>query len=524
MKFYAELYKALKRNNRESDILELLIDYFSKVCERDKIWTLYILSEGKVKKKFRSQLLKECACEYTGIPDWLFEESYRFTGDLIETLSLILPEKETDSHRTLSGWMDFVNTINLTDESEMKEKIIKAWKDLDHSEKYVFNKLITGSLRSGLKDKVLIKALSEFFNIEPNIIARRLKSEWHPDKISFKELFSGDDPNDVISKPYAFFTEEVMETESEELGLPGDWLAEWKFTGIRVQIIFRQGDIFIWTEDEDLITDKFPEFENLKNILPEGTVFEGVLLCYGNGKPLPLTYLKTRTGRKNINRKTMIEFPVVFIAYDILEYNGNDIRHKVLAERKEIISNIKSQISNSELLKFSQEINFKDWEELRKMRAKSGDFKAKGILLKKKISVRLPECKDKFLIWKPEPLSIDTVLIYAMKGERTDLFTEYTFGIWDEGKLVSIAKVNSGLTEVEIREVSEFVKNNTLEKFGPVRTVKPELVFEIAFESISESKRHKSGLVLHLPGITRWKKDKKIEEVFILENLKKLIL
>jgi len=464
------------------------------------------------------------ACEYAGIPDWLFEESYRFTGDLIETVSLILPGKETDSDRTLSVWMDFVNTLNLTDESKMKEKIIEAWKCFDHSEKYVFNKLLTGSLRSGLKDKALIKALSEFLIIETNIIVRRLKSDWHPDKISFYELFRGDDQYDVISKPYPFFTEEVLETEPEELGLPGDWLAEWKFTGIRVQIIYRQGVMFIWTEDEDLVTYKFPEFENLKIILPEGTVLEGVLLSYGNGKPLPLTILKTRTGRKKISRKTILEFPVVFIVYDILENNGNDIRHKALTDRKEIILNIKSQISNNELLKFSQEINFENWEELRKMRAKSGEFKAEGILLRKKDSVRLPECKDKYLIWKPEPLSIDAVLIYAMKGERTDLFTEYTFGVWDEGKLVSIAKVNSGLTVEEIREVSEFVKNNTLEKFGPVRTVKPEMVFEIAFESISESKRHKSGVVLHLPGIKRWNKNKNIENAGHLESLKKILI
>lgn len=524
MKFYAELYKALKRNNRESDILELLIDYFSKVCERDKIWTLYILSGGKVKKKFRSQQLKEWACEYAGIPDWLFEESYRFTGDLIETVSLILPGKETDSNRTLSGWMDFVNTINLTDESEMKEKIIEAWKCLVHSEKYVFNKLITGSFKSGVNEKALIKALSEFLSIENNVIARRLKSEWHPDKISFKELFGGDDPNDVISKPYPFITEEVLETDPDELGSAGDWLAEWKFTGIRVKIIYRQEIMFIWTEDEDLVTDKFPEIEKLKYILPEGTVLEGVLLCFGNGKPLPLTYLKSRAGRKNISRKILQEYPVMFIVYDILEYNGNDIRHKTLTDRKEIISNFKLQISNIDLIKFSQEINFENWEELRKMREKSVEIKAEGILLRKKNSVRLPDGKDKCLIWKPVPLTIDAVLIYAMKGERTDLFTEYTFGVWDEGKLVSIAKINSGLSEEDIREVSEFVKNNTLEKFGPVRTVKPELVFEISFENISESKRHKSGVVLHLPGIIRWKKDKRIEEVIILENLKKLII
>ena len=524
MRSFTKLFDDIGRSDQEADKIKLIIDYYTKADEKDKIWVMYIMLGGKIKNKLKAKRLKEWACEYAGIPDWLFEESYRFTGDLVETISLILPEKETESERTFSEWMEFIEKVNRADEDKRKEKIIEAWKSLDHSEKYVFNKLITGSLRSGVNDKVIIKALSELLNIEINAISRRIKSEWNPDKISFKELFSGDDPNDVISKPYPFFTEEVMVTEPEQLGAAVEWLAEWKFTGIRVQIIYRQGVIFIWTKDEDLVTDKFPEFENLKNILPEGIVLDGVLLCYGNGKPLPLSYLKTRTGRKNINRKTMTEFPVVFIVYDILEHEGNDIRNKSLSDREEIISNFKFLITNNDLIKFSQEIKFENWEELRKIRERSGELMAEGILLKRKVTEHLNDSKKKFLIWKPEPIYIDAVLMYAMKGERTDLFTEYTFGVWDERKLVSIAKANSGLTEDEIKEVSEFIKNNTIEKFGPVRTVKPELVFEIAFESISESKRHKSGVVLHFPRIKNWKGGKNIEEVGNIKNLKEMLL
>ena len=523
MKIYAELYEALNLNNRESDTLELLIDYFSKADERNKLWALYLLLGGKIKSAVKISELKEWALEFAGIPEWLYDESYRAVGDVIETISLILPAKENISDETLSYWINYIEKIKGSDDNSKKEKIIEAWRNLDQREKYVFNKLLTGSLRSGVNEKILIKALSEFLNIETYVITRRIKSEWHPDKISFKELFSSDDPIDAISKPYPFYNEEILESCPEELGAAENWLAEWKFTGIRVQIIFRQGVIFIRTEDEDLITDKFPEFENLKNILPEGTVLEGVLLCYENGKPLPLISLKTRTGRKNINRKTILKFPVVFIAYDILEYGGKDIRHKSLKERKEIISNFKFQISKDDLIMISREINFEDWEELRKLREKSEDIKAEGILLRARDSVRMSDCKNECLIWKRKPLTVDAVLIYAMKGERTDLFTEYTFGVWDEDKLVSIAKINSGLTDEEIRGVSEFVKNNTLEKFGPVRTVRPELVFEISFESISESKRHKSGVVLHLSGISKWRKDMNIKGASTLEYIRKLI-
>ncbi len=523
MKLFSELYLALKRNNPDIEKTGLLIDYFSNAYRRDSIWALYFLTGGKLKRAVKTSELKELALEFSGIPDWLFDESYGIVDDVMETISLILPAEKIHSEKSLSYWIDYIEQIRAADEVYRKNKITEAWKILDQTEKYIFNKMITGNFRSVVNEKILVKALSELLDIETNIITRRLNCEWHPDSMSFNDLFRRNDPKDLISKPYQFLSEQVLETGPEELGVAEEWYAERKLSGIRSQLILRKGELFLWTSEEELVTDKFPEFESLKNILPEETVIEGVILCYNKGKPLPPDYLKSRSGRKNAGRKTLPAYPAVFTAFDIFEYKGNDVRSRSLTERKELISNIKIQIAGNDILKFSEELKFKNWNDLRKIREGSGEKMSEGILLKRRNSIYQDDSENNILLWKHDPVYIDAVLMYAMKGERTDLFTELTFGVWDEGKLVSVAKVNSGLTENEITEVNEFVKNNTLEKFGPVRTVRPELVFEIAFESISESKRHKSGVVLHFPEIKSRKKGMNTADAATLENVKKHI-
>ena len=521
---FSKLYEDLKRSYQECDIIELLIDYFSCADDNDKIRALYFFIGGKIKRAVQISELKELALEIVGIPEWLFDESYRTVGDLTETISLILPAKEKDSDESLSYWIDYIEKIKNSDDINKKEKITEAWKSLDQLEKYIFNKLITGSFRAGINEKILIKALSEYLRIETNEITQRVKSNWHPDKIFFEELFSRENIYDEILKPYPIVPEEVLETSPEDLGVAGDWHAEWKYKGIRSQLIYRKGQFCIWTEDEELVTDKFPELESLKNIIPDGTVLEGVIMCYDKGKPMPLIHLQNRLRRKKISKKMITENPVAFIINDILETVGKDIRSISLNERADVITNFKLQITNNELIKFSEELKFENWNELRKLREKSGELRAEGILLRRKDSDHLTDGNDKIQIWKSEPFYIDAVLMYAMKGDRTDHFSEYTVGVWNEGILVSIAKVKSELTDNVIREVDEFIKNNTLERFGPVRTVKPELVFEIAFESISESKRHKSGYVLHSPMLKRWRKDKKTEEADSMVSLKKLLI
>ncbi|MDQ3020557.1 MAG: ATP-dependent DNA ligase [Bacteroidota bacterium] len=526
MKLFAEFFESLDQTNKTNDRIEIIKDYFSKADDNDKLWTLYLFSGGKVKKKFNTSQLKAWAIEYSNLPEWLFNESYNSVGDLAETISLILPVKKNSSDLTLTQWVKYIERINNLTEENRKEKIIDAWNSLSQNERFVFNKLITGSFRVGVSQKTIVNALSQSEKIESNIIAHRLMGTWHPDKTSFKELLSGENINDEISKPYPFFLAYSIDDKPEDLGNSEEWQAEWKWDGIRGQLIFRKGKLFIWSRGEELITEKFPEFESLINTLPDGIVLDGEIMCYGDSCPLPFSLLQTRIGRKNITQKILKDAPAVFMVYDVLEFEGKDVREKSLIERRKMILDFRSLILDFSCLKISEEIKFSTWDELRKIREGSRELFTEGIMLKRKnSSYQVGRKKGDWWKWKVDPFTIDAVMIYAQKGHgrRADLFTDYTFAVWDGDKLVTFTKAYSGLTDKEIKEVDAFVKRNTLEKFGPVRTVKPELVFEIAFEGIALSNRHKSGVALRFPRILRWRKDKKIEEADILESLKKLL-
>ncbi|MEO8665175.1 MAG: ATP-dependent DNA ligase [Ignavibacteria bacterium] len=526
MRLFSEFIESLDRTNKTNDKIEIIKDYFSRVTEKDKLWTLYLLSGGKIKKKFNTSQLRDWAVEFSQLPRWLFDESYNSVGDLAETIALILPEPKNVSDKSMSEWIEYIEDINNTNDEKRKKKIIEAWDSLTQNERFVFNKLITGGFRIGVSQKTLINALAQSEDLEANIIAHRLMGHWHPSSTSFAELLSGENINDEISKPYPFYLAYSIEDKPESLGDPSEWQAEWKWDGIRGQLIHRQGELFIWSRGEELVTDKFPELEYVRSVLPDGIVLDGEIMCYGNNCPLPFNLLQTRIGRKNINQKILTEAPVVFMIYDILEDKGIDIRSESLVQRRERIMNYRKQIESCMNLKISPVIEFKDWEELRKVREKARELFTEGIMLKRKSSAyQVGRKKGDWWKWKIDPHTIDAVMIYAQKGHgrRADLFTDYTFAVWDNDKLVTFTKAYSGLTDKEIMEVDSFVKRNTVEKFGPVRTVKPELVFEIAFEGIAASGRHKSGVALRFPRISRWRKDKKIQEADTLDNLKKLL-
>lgn len=526
MKLFAEFIASLDQTNKMNDRIEIIKDYFSNASDSDKLWVLYLFSGGKIKKKFNTSQLKEWAIELSNLPKWLFDESYNSVGDLAETISLILPLPENTSNKTLNEWIRYIEETTSIKEESRKERIIEAWKVLTQNERFVFNKLITGGFRAGVSQKTIINALSESENIETNVLSHRLMGNWHPDRISYAELLTGENIYDEISKPYPFFLAYPIDTGPDDLGNADEWQAEWKWDGIRGQLIHRNGELFIWSRGEELVTEKFPEFESVKAFLPDGIVLDGEIMCFAEGKPLPFNVLQTRIGRKNITEKILKEAPVVFMIYDVLEFNDEDVRSKSLEERVELISNFKSQITNILSLKISEHIKFSDWDELKKIRESSRENLTEGIMLKRKNSpYQVGRKKGDWWKWKIDPLTVDAVMIYAQKGHgrRADLYTDYTFAVWDEGKLVTFTKAYSGLTDKEIKEVDAFVKRNTLEKFGPVRTVKPELVFEIAFEGIAKSSRHKSGVALRFPRILRWRRDKKIEEADSLESLKKLL-
>jgi DNA ligase-1 len=324
-------------------------------------------------------------------------------------------------------------------------------------------------------------------------------------------------------------TSEKQKSADEIQGALGDadqWQAEWKWDGIRAQMIKRGGKIFIWSRGEDLATEKFPELHPFLNALPDGTVIDGEILSFQSGLPMPFNVLQTRIGRKNLSKKILEESPVVVIAYDCLEFKGEDIRSKTQSERRVILEGLQAETPHPETFRISALIGFNSWDELAEIRGHSREMIAEGIMLKRKSATyQVGRRRGDWWKWKIDPLSVDAVMIYAQKGHgrRADLYTDYTFAVWDGDKLVPFAKAYSGLTDAEINKVDYFIKRNTLEKFGPVRTVKPELVFEIGFEGINKSTRHKSGIALRFPRILRWRHDKPKEEADTLDSLRALL-
>lgn len=525
MKLFAELISALESTNKTNAKLEALVNYFAKAPEKDKLWVIALFTGKRPKRSVNTNFLKEWALEITGLPYWLFVESYSAVGDLGETISLILPPSETNIELTLSEWMAEIISLKEKTEQEKKNFVINAWKNLDYTERFIFNKLIGGSFRIGVSAKMLVNALAKFSEKEPRALTHSIMGSWHPDTISFEELISGNPDVQDNSKPYPFCLAHALDKNLEELGEAQDWLVEYKWDGIRGQFIRRNGEVFIWSRGEELVTAQFPEIENALKNLKGNFVIDGEILVVKNGEVLNFNELQKRLNRKNITKKMLEELPVHIFCYDLLELEGEDLRTRPMAERRELLEKLISE-NNPQNFTISEKIDFENWEDLPKIRENARDINSEGLMLKQKNSVyHSGRKRGDWWKWKVEPLTIDAVLIYAQKGSgrRSSYYTDYTFAVKDGENLVTIAKAYSGLTDKEIMEVSRFVTKNSLEKFGPVRTVKPELVFEIAFEGIGFSKRHKSGVALRFPRILRWRKDKTVAEIDELEEVKRMI-
>jgi len=384
---------------------------------------------------------------------------------------------------------------------------------------------LSSTFRVGVSQNMMVNALSKLVKLDSSVIAHRISGNWDPATTPFNELLSEGSSAADHSKPYPFYLAYALEEEPGSLGIPEDWQAEWKWDGIRGQVIKRNGTLFVWSRGEDLITEKFPEYQLLTEKLPEGTVIDGEILPVKNGKVLNFNVLQTRIGRKNITKKQLEEAPAGIFAYDLLEDEGQDIRHIPLLERRRKLAAIVADINLPQLI-LSPVIDFHSWEQLAALRLTSREKNSEGIMLKRKSSpYQVGRKRGDWWKWKIDPLTIDAVMIYAQKGagRRSNLYTDYTFAVKDGDKLVPFTKAYSGLTDKEFVQVDNFVKRNSLEKFGPVRTVKPELVFEIAFEGIAASGRHKSGVALRFPRISRWRHDKPVAEINTLEDLKKML-
>lgn len=522
---FADLVYTLGTHTKTNDKLDAIIKYFAVAEDRDKVWMIALFSGRRPRRTISGAKLAGWCAELVGLPLWLFEESYHTVGDLSETIALLIPDSSAGSDQSLSWYVEKFLEMEKSDEAVKKQFIIRSWNELNSRERFVFNKLLSSTFRVGVSQSMMVNALAKTVNLEPSVIAHRISGNWDPSTTTFEELLANQPTITDHSKPYPFYLAYALEQEPASLGEPEEWQAEWKWDGIRGQIIKRNGLLFVWSRGEDLITDKFPEYKVLTEKLPDGTVIDGEILPVQNGQVLNFNVLQTRIGRKNVTKKQLEEAPAGIFAYDLLEQHGEDIRHLPLEERRRRLAATVADVDLPNLI-LSPIIKFQSWTELAEIRLKARDNNSEGLMLKRKSSpYQVGRKRGDWWKWKIDPLTIDAVMIYAQKGSgrRSNLYTDYTFAVRDGDKLVSFTKAYSGLTDKEFAQVDNFVKKNSIEKFGPVRTVKPELVFEIAFEGIAASNRHKSGVALRFPRMARWRKDKPPGEINTLDDLKKML-
>lgn len=527
MKQFAELAIQIGSSTKTNDKLDALVKYFTSADNKDKVWVIAIFSGRRPRRSVSGTLLATWCVDLIHLPFWLFEESYHTVGDLAETIALLLPEAKSEDLQTkpLHYYIEELKRIEKEPEEVKRNFITSSWMTMNEGERFVFNKIITGSFRIGVSQNLMVNALAKATGVESSVIAHRISGNWDPSTISFDELVSEHAVSTDFSKPYPFFLAYAIEDDVAVIGEPAEWQAEWKWDGIRGQIIKRNNELFVWSRGEELMTEKFPEYHSLQDALPNGIAIDGEIIPCVDEKPLPFALLQTRIGRKNVTKKQLQEAPIAFFAYDLMEYEGEDWRGRPLMERREKLEELVASFNHPTLL-ISPVVPFSSWEELGRLRETSREIGAEGFMLKKKTSLyQVGRRRGDWWKWKVDPLTIDAVMIYAQKGagRRSNLYTDYTFAVRDGDKLVTFTKAYSGLTDKEFAEVDAFVKRNSIEKFGPVRTVKPELVFEIAFEGIAASNRHKSGVALRFPRIHRWRKDKKADEINTLDDLKGML-
>jgi DNA ligase-1 len=526
MRRFTELIQQLEMSNKTNDKIAALVDYFNDADELDKPYVIAMFTGKRPKRPVSTALIKQWAITLSGIPEWLFAECYHNVGDLSETIALVLPPASKLKDRKLHEWIKALALLNGKDDSEKKDFILKAWDSLESQERFIFNKLISGNFRIGVSNKMLVNALAKQTQTESSKIMHSIMGKWEPWEITYQDLMAGAHVNTDNSWPYPFCLAYALEAEPAALGAPAEWQAEWKWDGIRGQIVKRNGELFIWSRGEELVTAQFPELHFLLDELEDGTVLDGEILSVKNGKIQAFSVLQQRLNRKTIHKAQLNDAPIGFFTYDLLEYKGRDLRSDALSVRRKLLSKTIENLSSKNIVQLSPVVDFNNWDQLAELRTGSRDINSEGIMLKKLDSLyHSGRKRGDWWKWKINPYTVDTVMIYAQKGSgrRASFFTDYTFAVRDGDRLITIAKAYSGLTDKEIKEVNAFVLKNALEKFGPVRTVKPELVFEIAFEGIAESKRHKAGLALRFPRIARWRKDKKADEINTLDDLRQLL-
>lgn len=527
MKRFVQLFTDLDDSNRTNDKVAAMRDYFTTVEAGEAAWALFFLCGKRLPAPLKSKTLRVWAAQLSGLPDWLVKETYDHVGDLAETVALLLPDpKEGMLDTPLDAFVDeHVIALRDWDEPIQFQMVRKVWAELDSRSRFVYNKLITGAFRVGVSRRLVVRALSQVVNIDPAVMEHRLLGNWSPSPEAYRRLLEVDSDYRDPAQPYPFYLASPLEDTASSLGSIKDWRAEWKWDGIRAQLIRRKGIVVIWSRGEEIMNERFPEITEAATRLPEGTVLDGEILCWKNNEPLPFSSLQTRIGRKNVTKQTLDNAPAVFLSYDCLEFESKDLREQTLRRRMEKMQEATQSIK-SEALLVGKAIEGASWNELEEARSLSRKKRVEGLMLKHYDSpYRVGRVRGDWWKWKIDPYSVDAVMIYAQAGHgrRAGLFTDYTFAVWDGDDLVPFAKAYSGLTDKEISRLDNWIKKHTLDRKGPVRIVEPELVFELHFEGIAESTRHRSGIAVRFPRIARWREDKTAKDADTLENVKKLL-
>ncbi len=526
MNRFAALFSALDGTTRTGAKTAALADYFRTAPEADRIWTIALLTGRRPKRAVNATELRLWAAEAAGIPDWLFEESYTVVGDLAETIALLLPPPGLATDLSLDQTIRSLMQLTGQPPEARKAAVLDAWAALPATERFLYNKLLTGGFRMGVAQGLLTRALAQATGVQEATLAHRLMGNWDPARTSFATLIAGDAGGDA--RPYPFALASQLEDGPKALGAPADWLAEWKWDGIRGQLVARAGAFALWSRGEELITDRFPDLAPLADFLPPGTVIDGEILAWdgAQGRPLPFAALQKRIGRKTVPKSLLAQAPARILAYDLLEDKGEDIRDRPLSHRRARLEAIVKSLPPGLPLATSPAIAAADWDSLAKVRATARKTGAEGLMLKRASSPYFTGRKrGDWWKWKLDPWTVDAVMLYAQAGHgrRANLFTDFTFGIRDGNDLVPFAKAYSGLTDAEFAEITRWVQSHTLERFGPVRKVPAELVFEIGFEGIQASPRHKSGIALRFPRMLRWRRDKGVADIDTLDSLRALL-
>jgi DNA ligase-1 len=528
MRRFAVLFEALDRTSSTTAKRDAMAAYFADAPAEDAAWAVYVLGGGKLKRTATSTELRLALALETGYTDWLIDDSYQHVGDLAETIALMLPASPDDIEDTpLHVWMEArLPSLNKLESAERVALLREWWRALPPGQVFLVNKLLTGSLRVGVSQRLVVQALAQWANLPTDLIAHRLSGSWSPGATAFRELAGPERADEHAGeRPYPFFLASPLEQEIDSLGDVGDWLAEWKWDGIRAQLMRRADGALLWSRGEERLDGRFPEIEQAAQGLPDGCVVDGEILAWklDEEHPLPFAALQKRIGKLKPGPKLLADTPVRLMAYDLLELDGQDLRERPLAERRTLLARLIED--RRPTLMLSPAVPSSGWDALTAIRAESRERRTEGLMLKRLDSpYRVGRKRGDWWKWKIDPYTVDAVLLYAQPGHgrRSGLFTDYTFGVWDGDVLVPVAKAYSGLDDGEIGQLDRWIRAHTVERFGPVRSVEPTHVFELAFEAIQASGRHKAGVAVRFPRILRWRTDLAIRDADKLDDLRRL--